>query len=99
MQKALALDPNDSACHRAMSWALSMAGRPAEGLVYAKSGMRLDPLNPALHKIGDDMFIGFESLDGGGLVVLHQATVTSHVGAEDGGELAVKAFLFHATPH
>ena len=40
--------------------------------------------------------VGFESLDGGGLVVLHQAAVTGHVGAEDGGELAVKAFLFHA---
>ena len=34
--------------------------------------------------------------DGSRLVVLHQATVTGHVGAEDCGELAVKAFLFHA---
>ena len=40
LEKALALDPNDSTCHGAMSWALSMAGRPAEGLEYAKSGMR-----------------------------------------------------------
>jgi tetratricopeptide (TPR) repeat protein len=51
LEKALALDPNDSTCHGAMSWALSMAGRPAEGLEYAKSGMRLDPLNPARHLV------------------------------------------------
>jgi adenylate cyclase len=51
IEKALALDPNDSVCHGAMSWALSMAGRPAEGLEYAKSGMRLDPLNPARHLV------------------------------------------------
>ena len=51
LEKALALDPNDSTCHGAMSWAFSMAGRPAEGLEYAKSGMRLDPLNPARHLV------------------------------------------------
>jgi hypothetical protein len=43
-----------------------------------------------------DLLVGFESLDGGGLVVLHQTTVTGHVGAEDCGELSAKAFLFHA---
>ena len=54
LEKALALDPNDPACHGAMSWALSMSGKPAEGMEYAKSGMRLDPLNPAryLARIG-----------------------------------------------
>jgi hypothetical protein len=39
---------------------------------------------------------GFEGLYGGVLLVLQQATVTGYVGAEDGGELAVKAFRFHA---
>ncbi len=52
LQKALALDPNDPACHSAMSWVLSMSGRPAEGMEYAKTGMRLDPLNPARY-LGD----------------------------------------------
>ncbi len=42
------------------------------------------------------MVVGFESLDGGGLVVLHETTVTGDVGVEDGGELAVEAFRFHA---
>lgn len=46
-EKALALDPNDPMIHNWMSWALSMSGRPAEGMEQAKSGMRLDPLNPA----------------------------------------------------
>jgi hypothetical protein len=49
-----------------------------------------------LYEIGDDLLVGFESLDGGGLVVLHEAAVAGHVGAEDRGELAVEAFLFHA---
>jgi hypothetical protein len=48
-----------------------------------------------LHEIGDDRLVGFESPDGGGLVVLHQATATGDIGAEDGGKLAVKAFLSH----
>ena len=51
LKKALALDPNDPVCHGAMSWAMSMSGRPTEGKEYAKSGMRLDPLNPARHLI------------------------------------------------
>jgi len=49
--KALALDPNDAACLGDMSWALSMSGRSAEGMEYAKRGMRLDPLNPARHLV------------------------------------------------
>ena len=49
-----------------------------------------------LYEIGDDLFVGFESLDGGRFIVLHQAAVTGYVGAEDCGELAVKAFLFRA---
>jgi TolB-like protein len=54
IEKALALDPNDPSIHSSMSWVLSMSGRPAEGMEYAKSGMRLDPNNPAryLARIG-----------------------------------------------
>jgi TolB-like protein/Flp pilus assembly protein TadD len=48
-EKALALDPNDPKIHATMSLVLTMSGRPAEGMVYAKSGMRLDPLNPAFY--------------------------------------------------
>jgi TolB-like protein len=51
LEKALALDPNDSLCHGHMSWVLSMAGKPAEGIEYAKNGMRLDPLNPGRHLV------------------------------------------------
>ena len=47
LEKALALDPNDPSGHDAMSWVLSMSGRPAEGIEHAKSALRLDPLNPA----------------------------------------------------
>ena len=46
--------------------------------------------------IGDNLVVGFKGLDGGGLVVLHEATVTGNIGAEDGGKLAVAALLFHA---
>ena len=56
------------------------------------------PATVLLDEIGDDLLVGFEGLDGGGLVVLHEAAVTGHVGAEDGGELAVKAFRFHWAP-
>jgi Tfp pilus assembly protein PilF len=54
LEAAVASDPSDPACHDAMSWVLSMSGRPAEGMEYAKRGMRLDPLNPAryLGRIG-----------------------------------------------
>ena len=51
VQKALALEPNDPSVHSSMSWVLSMCGRPAEGMEYAKSGMRLDPLNPAAYLV------------------------------------------------
>jgi len=47
LEKALALDPNDPTGHDAMSWVLSMSGKPAEGIEHAKSALRLDPLNPA----------------------------------------------------
>jgi len=47
VEKALALDPNDPACHLAVCRALSMAGKPAEGIEHGKIALRLDPLNPA----------------------------------------------------
>jgi hypothetical protein len=49
-----------------------------------------------LHKIGDSLLVGFKGLDGGSLVVLHQSTVTDHVGAENAGALTVIVFRFHA---
>lgn len=39
------------------------------------------PATMLLHEIGDDLLAGFESLDAGGLVVLHEATVTGHASA------------------
>ena len=38
----------------------------------------------------------FGGVDGRGLVVLHEAAVAGHVRGDDGGELALKAFRFHA---
>ena len=49
-----------------------------------------------LDQIEKGLLVGFEGFDGSRFVVLHQTTVTDHIGAENGGELAVKAFLFHA---
>jgi TolB-like protein len=42
VEKALALDPNDPACHLTVSRVLSGSGRPAEGLEHAKIAMRLE---------------------------------------------------------
>jgi adenylate cyclase len=47
VEKALALDPSDPACNTVLGWTLFMYGRPKEGMEYVKTGMRLDPLNPA----------------------------------------------------
>jgi TolB-like protein/tetratricopeptide (TPR) repeat protein len=47
VDKALALDPNDPACHLVACRVLSAAGKPAEGLEHGKIALRLDPLNPA----------------------------------------------------
>ena len=55
VEKALALDPNDPACHLTASRVLSTCGRPAEGLEHAKILMRLDPLNPVRYLT----FIGY----------------------------------------
>ena len=51
LEKALTLDPNDAVCHGHMSWVLSMAGKPVEGMECAKNAMRLDPLNPGRHLV------------------------------------------------
>jgi hypothetical protein len=34
------------------------------------------------HEIEDDLLVGFEGFDDDSLVILHQAAVTCHVGAE-----------------
>jgi adenylate cyclase len=54
IEKALSLDPNDPFIHGSLSWALCLAGRPAEAMDHAKTAMRLDPINPDryLYNIG-----------------------------------------------
>ena len=42
-ERGLALDPNSPGCHFSMGWALTMAGRPKEGIEYFNKWMRLDP--------------------------------------------------------
>jgi TolB-like protein len=42
-ERAIALDPNNASMHRCMSLVLTHAGRPKEGIEYAKRAMRLDP--------------------------------------------------------
>ncbi len=46
-KRAIGLDPNDPSCHESFGWTLIMAGRPGEAADFIKSGMRLDPHNPA----------------------------------------------------
>jgi TolB-like protein len=43
VERGLALDPNSPACLRNMGGALTMAGRPKEGIEYLDKWMRLDP--------------------------------------------------------
>jgi hypothetical protein len=49
-----------------------------------------------LDEIREGLLVRFEGLDGSRLIVLHETAVTGDIGAENGGELAVKAFRFHA---
>jgi adenylate cyclase len=58
IEKALSLDPNDPSIHGSLSWALCMAGRPAEAIESARRAMRLDPINPDryLYNIGVAQF-------------------------------------------
>ena len=60
-----------------------------QALIYHPAAVLLD-------EIEEGLFVGFEGGYRGRFVVLHEAAVAGDVGAENGGELAVKAFLFHA---
>jgi hypothetical protein len=51
-----------------------------------------------LHEIGGNLLVGFEGLDGSGLVILHKAAVTGHVSTEDSGELSLEFVLCHGQP-
>jgi tetratricopeptide (TPR) repeat protein len=46
LQEAITLDPGDSWSYVFMGWALSSAGRAAEGIPHIQTGMRLDPHYP-----------------------------------------------------
>jgi TolB-like protein/class 3 adenylate cyclase/Tfp pilus assembly protein PilF len=46
LRKAIALDPSDSWSYAYIAWALVDVAQPAEGLVYIKTAMRLDPHYP-----------------------------------------------------
>jgi TolB-like protein len=52
LERAIALDPNDPACHLNMGYALNYAGRPKEAVEYFRRGMRLDPHNPSRYVAG-----------------------------------------------
>jgi TolB-like protein/cytochrome c-type biogenesis protein CcmH/NrfG len=47
LERGLALDPNDPVCLSYMGYALTLAGKPKNGVEFIKKGMRLDPNNPA----------------------------------------------------
>ncbi len=47
LEQGLALDPNDPVSHLHMGYALTMAGKPKDGVEFLKKGMRLDPHNPS----------------------------------------------------
>jgi adenylate cyclase len=51
LERGLALDPNDPACHLNMGYTLTLAGRPRDGVEFLKKGMRLDPQNPSRYLI------------------------------------------------
>src|SRR5262249_21596316 len=46
-KEAIAGDPGDSWNYAFMSWALTAAGRPAEGIPHIRTAMRLDPHYPS----------------------------------------------------
>jgi TolB-like protein/class 3 adenylate cyclase len=48
LRKAIALDPSDSWSYAYLAWALIDVAQPAEGSVYVKTAMRLDPRYPPL---------------------------------------------------
>jgi tetratricopeptide (TPR) repeat protein len=49
VERGLALDPNSPGCLDGMGWALTMAGRPKEGIEYYNKSIRLDPRNRYLY--------------------------------------------------
>jgi TolB-like protein/Flp pilus assembly protein TadD len=51
LERAIALDPNDPACHLHMGYTLILGGKPKEGIEFIKRGMRLDPHNPARYLV------------------------------------------------
>ena len=53
----------------------------------------------AHHQAGDDVAIGLEGLDGGGLVGRHQTGIADHVRAQDRGQLASAASVGHRPLH
>ena len=48
-----------------------------------------------LDKIGHYRSVGGQGADGCLLILAHEAAVPFHIGAEDGGELALDGLLFH----
>ena len=53
----------------------------------------------AHHQAGDDVAIGLEGLDGGGLVGRHQTRIADHVRAQDRGQLAAATWIGHCPLH
>jgi tetratricopeptide (TPR) repeat protein len=51
LERALALDHNDPVSHLYMGYALTLAGKPKDGVEFLKKGMRLDPHNPSRYLI------------------------------------------------
>jgi adenylate cyclase len=51
IERGLALDTNDPACHLEMGLALTMEGRPKDAIEFLKRGMRLDPHNPSRYLV------------------------------------------------
>jgi TolB-like protein len=45
--RAIALDPNDPEAHIVMAWAMTVSGKPEEGLNFVNTAMRLDPRYPS----------------------------------------------------
>jgi TolB-like protein len=51
LERGLALDRNDPVCLSYMGYALTLAGKPKDGVEFIKKGMRLDPHNPSRYLI------------------------------------------------
>jgi tetratricopeptide (TPR) repeat protein len=51
LERGLSLDPNDPVSHLYMGYALTLAGKPKDGVEFLKKGIRLDPHNPSRYLI------------------------------------------------